>query len=359
MKRIVTVILVVIMVFALSACAANKAEAPVTEAAEEAAEAEESAPEPEEEILIGVSYYTTEIPVLNSVLEALKNRAEQLGYKVVMAEGSMDINKQIGNVEDYIQMGCQVIFINPSDSAGITPAVEACNKAGIPVIMLDIDATGGERACHVTSDNELMGRYGGEYIAWKLNGKGKVALLDFPQLDIVVQRSDAFRKVMSYFPDIEIVATEQAVTRAEGLEKMEAIFQAHPDLDAVFAINDGGGLGAYYAGKAAGIDVAIAAVDAEDDAVELISEGTNYGLTSAHMAALFGKTAAEAADDIINGIEVEKKITIPVYPITVDSLDEYPGRDALEFDQTILIPRWYDTDSWKALVEEFGYTDWK
>ncbi len=354
MKRTMAILLVIIMVFAFSACADKVAEDTSDDSQDETVVQED------EELLIGISYYTTQIPVLNSVVNALKNRAEELGYKVVSADGELDIDQQIANVEDYIQMGCKLIFINPSDSAAITPAVEACNAADIPVVMLDIDAVGGERVSHITSDNALMGRYGGEYIAWKLGGKGKVALIDFSVLDIVVERSDAFKKVISYFPDMEIVATEQAVTRDVALEKMEAIFQAHPDIKAVFAINDGGGLGAYYAAKAAGLnDMVISANDGEDDAIKLITEGTGYGLTCAHMAALYGKTAAEAADDIINGKEVSKKITIPVYPITSESFDAYPGRDALDFDESILTPSWYSEDSWIQLTEEYNYTDWK
>ena len=362
MKRLLSILLVFILIFAVTACGqsnqkAGNSSSPTGTKAEAKTENKTGA---KKELTMGISYYTTEIPSLQSILSGVKERAEELGYKVVMAEGSMDINKQISNVEDYIEMGCDVILINPSDSAGITPAVEASNKAKIPVVMLDIDSTGGERASHVTSDNEAMGRYGGEYIAWKLNGKGKVALLDFPQLDIVKERSDAFRKVMSYFPDIEIVATELAVTRAQGLEKMENIFQAYSDLAGVFGINDGGGLGAYFAGKAAGKNVAIAGVDAEDDAVDLIKKNTNYGLSTAHLTRIFGRTAAETAHAIVQGKQVPKKVIIPVYPVTYDSLADYPGRDALELaSPEKMKPRWYNSDSWKQLTEKYNYTDWK
>jgi len=279
-----------------------------------------------------------------------------------MAEAGFDVARQLANIENFIQMGCDVILINPVGSADVVPGVEASNRAGVPVVMLDIDAEGGIRTALVTSDNERMGRFGGEYLAWRLKGKGKIVVLDWPALDICRERSDAAIKVFDAFPGMEVVAVEHAVTRSMGLEKMENILQANPELDGVYAINDGGGLGAYYAIKAAGRsgEILIAAVDGEPPAVELIKAGTNYGLDTSHFARVLGRTSADVAHRVVQGETVPYKTVIPVFPITIDSLSYFPGRDSLKLPpRENLIPTWYATDEWKELAAEYGYEDWK
>lgn len=310
---------------------------------------------------MGITYYTSENPNLLAILKGAKERAEALGYKVYMADAQFDLAKQLADVENFIQLGVNVVLINPVDSAGVVPTVEALNRANIPAVMLDIDAKGGKRAALVTSDNEAMGRYGGEYIAWALKGKGKVAILDFPQLDIVKERSDNARKVFASFPDIKVVATELAVIRSQGLEKTENILQANPDLAAVYCVNDGGGLGAYFASKAAGrSDLVIASVDGDPEAVTLIKQGTNFKLDTAHHARVLGATTVDVANMVVQGKSVPYKTVVPVYPITNETVAGYPGWEGAELPaKDKLLPFWYNETSWKDLCDKYNYTEYR
>jgi ribose transport system substrate-binding protein len=310
-------------------------------------------------LMMGISYYTTEIPTLNQIVDGAKRKGQELGYKVNLAVANFDINKQINDVENFIQMGCKVILINPVDSAGVVPAVQACNRANVPVIMLDIDAKDGVRAAHVTSDNKCMGRYGGEFLAWKLKGKGKIAMLDYPQLDIVKERSDAFQEVIKHFPDIQIVAVEHAVTRAQGLDKMENILQAHPDLDGVYTINDGGGLGTYYAAQAAGKKFVLASVDGEEEAIALVKlKNSMYGVDTSHFTTLLGKLAATVADKAVKGQPYKKKTVNPVFPVTYESSRYFPGCTSETLPSIEkLIPSWYKEKSWRQIAE--NYNGWR
>lgn len=316
----------------------------------------------QKQILMGVSYYTNENPNLLMILDGVKSRAKELGMKVTLASCDFDNAKQMSDIENFIQMGCSIIMINPNDSAAIPPAIRECNKAKVPVVMLDIDAKGGDRAAHVTSDNEAMGRYGGEYLAWKLSGKGKVALLDYPQLDIVKERSDAFKKVIHAFPDMQIVATDFTVVREDALTKVENILQAHPDLDAIYAINAGGGLGAYYACKAAGnTHILITAVDGLPEAVALIKNGDpQYVEDTSHMTMVLGRTATETAYAVVQGKKVTYKTVVPVFPVCKESIGYFPGCDAMKLPTADkMSPPWYKTQSWLALCDKYGYAGWK
>lgn len=310
---------------------------------------------------MGITYYTSENPNLLSILKGAKERAEALGYKVYMADAQFDLAKQLADAENFIQLGVDIVLINPVDSAGVVPTVEALNRADIPVVMLDIDAKGGKRAALVTSDNEAMGRYGGEYIAWALKGKGKVAILDFPQLDIVKERSDNAKKVFASFPAIQVVAMELAVIRSQGLEKTENILQAHPDLAAIYCINDGGGLGAFFAAKAANRpDLIIASVDGDPESVTLIKQGTNFKLDTAHHSRVLGATTVDVANMILQGKQVPYKTVVPVYPIAYETAAGYPGWEGAELPaQDKLLPHWYGDPSWVDLCNQYNYTEYR
>lgn len=67
-------------------------------------------------------------------------------------------------MDDLIQQGVDVLLINPADSAAITPAVEAANSAGIPVIMVDRATDAGEYVTLVASDNVAGGEMAAQYI---------------------------------------------------------------------------------------------------------------------------------------------------------------------------------------------------
>ncbi len=311
---------------------------------------------------IGFSIYTQDIPSLNAMVQGFVDEAESLGDEVFIANAQNDIAKQIQNCEDLMTMEIDVLVINPYDSAGIVPAVEAANQKGIPVVMFDIDAKGGKRAAHITSDNHHMGQYAGEYLAYVLNGKGKVAYFDFPQLDIVKDRSDAFRAVMKCFPDIEIVADGIAVNREQSLPQMEAMLQAQPDIDAVYGINGGGAYGAYYACQAAGkTNIVVAGGDGEDEGVALIKSGSKYEFDAAHLSRLLGKLGGNTAHRVANGETLESyQILNPIYPITKDNVDHYPGMEADEYpDEKYMTPTWYKDPKWIALCETYGYTGWQ
>jgi len=310
---------------------------------------------------IGFSVYSQEIPSLNAMIKGLTDQASKLGYHVTVSNAQNDMATQLKNCEDLLSMDIGVLVINPIDSAGIVPAVEAANAKGVPVIMFDIDAKGGKRVAHITSNNADMGRYSAEFLAWKLNGKGNIAYFDFPQMDIVLDRSDAFRRVMSNFPGIKIVASGIGVMRDQTLPQMESILQAHPEINGVYGINGGAAFGAYYACKAAGRnDIIVAGGDGEDEGVALIKSGSSYEFDAGHLATQLGILAANTIDQTSRGENHPYEVLSPVYPITKANVDNFHGMTATTIpDAKDMTPSWYTDPSWIALCKQNNYTGWK
>ncbi len=126
--------------------------------------------------VIGASLMNTQEPFYLDLEQGWRDAAEDLGVEVLVTSAEMDIAAQINHVEDYIVKGVDAMILIPPDSAGIVPAVESANAAGIPVFMADIDTEGGETVSYIASDNymggvlaadamnELLGPEGGEVV---------------------------------------------------------------------------------------------------------------------------------------------------------------------------------------------------
>ena len=107
-------------------------------------------------------------------------------------------------------------------------------------------------------------------------GKGKIAIIDHPEVESVIQRVRGFEEGMASQPGIRIVAKLSGRGMKDAaFRTAEDILQSHPDLDGIFGINDDSALGALAAVEKAGRlgRVAIVGFDAMPEARQAIRAG--------------------------------------------------------------------------------------
>ncbi|HCX63063.1 ribose ABC transporter substrate-binding protein RbsB [Sedimentibacter sp.] len=293
MKRFLSLVVVTLMILSLFAgCSTNEN---VTN---------------EEAKTIGLAISTLNNPFFVDLEAGAKAKAQELGVTLVTLDSQDDSATEMSNVEDLINQGVDVIMINPTDSDAVKSAVEAANKANIPVITLDRGANGGEVVSHIASDNVAGGKLAGEYVIELLGGKGKVVELEgIPGASAARDRGQGFNEAISG-TDIEVVAKQTAnFDRAEGLTVMENILQAQPEIDAVFAHNDEMALGAIEAIKASKRDILVVGFDATDDAKAAVESG-EMAATVEQLPKEIGSMGVEAAVKILNGEQVESMMPV-------------------------------------------------
>jgi ribose transport system substrate-binding protein len=281
-----------------------------------------------QKVKIGLSFYTLTNPFFLEIQNAAKAVIEKAGGQLVVVSSEFDVNKQVSQVEDLIASGVKAIILNPADSKAVTPAVEAANKAHIPVITVDINAEGGDVDSFVASDNVMAGRLAGQYAVRRLKGKGNVVILDWPLVNAVVERVEGFKAAIKPYPGIKVIDIQNAgANRDGGLKVMENMLQAHPDIDCVFSINDPSGMGGLAAIQAANAQdrMFIVSVDAQRFALEEIKKegGKTFAMTAAQFPSLMGQYAAEMALRRIRGELVPTVIKTPTATVSIDNVDEY------------------------------------
>lgn len=68
-------------------------------------------------------------------------KADKLGYNTVVLDSQNNPAKELANVQDLTVRGTKLLLINPTDSDAVGNAVKLANRAKIPVITLDRQAS--------------------------------------------------------------------------------------------------------------------------------------------------------------------------------------------------------------------------
>jgi len=261
----------------------------------------------EDGITIGLSLSTLNNPFFVSVQEGAQAEADRLGVDLVVTDAQNDLATQVSDVQDLISQNVDALLVNPVDSAGIVPAVNQANEAGIPVFAIDraIETSGGAQVvAQIASDNVFGGRLQARFVADALGGEGNVVELEgIPGTSAARDRRQGFEDELAEIaPDMEIIASQPAgFDQAEAVTVMQNILQANPNaIDAVVAANDQMALGALQAIQQAdatrpnGERIVIVGFDAIDPALEAIRNG-NMDATIAQQPSLMGQLGVSAA----------------------------------------------------------------
>lgn len=265
-------------------------------------------------LVIGVSLLTRTHPFYQDLESGLQEAADRYGYSLIINAGEFDVAKQKDQIQDFIVRKVNAIIVSPCDSKSIGTSIKAANDAGIPVFTADIAclAEGLKIVSHVASDNIAGGKLAAQAVSDALHGSGKVAIIDHPEVESVIQRVKGFEEGIAG-TDIKLVAKLSGHgVKDQAFRTAEDILQAHPDLDAIFGINDDSALGALAAVEKAGKAgrVTIIGFDAVPEAREAIKAGKIYA-DVIQQPRMIGEKTIEAINTYISGGTVEPVILVP------------------------------------------------
>jgi ribose transport system substrate-binding protein len=267
---------------------------------------------------IGASLLTQQHPFYIQLADAMKAEAEDQNVAIEVSIANQDLSKQLADVEDFIVKGVDVLIISPVDSQGVLPAIMKAQKAGIKVITVDVPAQNIDVTSHIGTDNYTGGVKAGELMAEVLGEKGEVAIIDYPTVQSVVARINGFKDAVANYPDVEIVAQQTGITRAEALAVAQNMLQANPEIDGIFGFGDDAALAAAVAVKAAGLQdqVKVIGFDGMEEAINAVNTDPVMVGVIQQFPDQMGKSAVDTAIRIINGDAVagEQPIVPGVYP---------------------------------------------
>lgn len=238
-----------------------------------------------------------------------EGKTPQVKVVTVNAEGSVD--KQIADIESLIEMGAKAVFIDPLDTVGLIPAVEACAAAGIKVVEMrgiDSDAV---TTSYMGNDEASMAEIAYDWYVNLLESnpdlKLKVGLIYglAAQTQQLIRVDHLVELLQANYPDrIEILAEQFCDWDAQkALECMENWVQRFPDggMNCVIAAGAQMATGAVNAVVAAGYDMdewIWTTTDSTEDVLWAINEGLvdmTVGIDSHANGRLAGEVTMQVA----------------------------------------------------------------
>lgn len=286
-------------------------------------------------IKIGMTVQSLSNPTWAGYCQSIEKKVKSEGGKINYVACDSNVSKQITQIENFISSGVDVIIIHPADPKGVEFALKQAREAGIKVLAWDDNLKNADLAWLI-DNHELgftIGQHAAKWINEKLGGKAEVAILNYPQLPILLERGNGIRDaIVKLAPGAKIVAESSAIDTKEGIEKMETIFQSNPNVKVVCSIGGGGSVGANEAAKAAAKitdDFGVFAADATQP--ELSALKNNEGI---RMTVTVTGTNQDIADEIWemvtlldSGAAIEtKEIYREFIPVTHDNVDDYLGK---------------------------------
>lgn len=202
---------------------------------------------------IGMTCMDLNNPFFRLIADVMEEEASKAGYKLIALNGDTNPVLQNTQMRDFVAQECKAIFLHPTDSSAVADGIKHAFDAGVPVFTFDMEMESAEVrkmvAAHIGSDNFQGGQLAGESMMKLTGGKGEIGIIDLPTANSCVKRVDGF---MDYLKkngsELKIVSTLNGNGKVDvGNKVAEEMIVAHPDIVAIFAINDPCGLGAYRA----------------------------------------------------------------------------------------------------------------
>jgi ribose transport system substrate-binding protein len=269
---------------------------------------------------IGMANFTLGAPYFIGISKTVEREGAKAGAQVLVTDARGDAATLTTNVSDLLAKGVNGLVISGGPLEAAPAALNAIKQKGIPVVLVDRKFKTGEYTSWVGPDNAAIGRQDGEFIAKRLQNKGKVAIIRGGPADnsIGLDRTGGVKSVLEKQSGITLVTAPDFGEWSSdgGLKVMENLLAKHGDVKAVFCENDSMCLGAQKAitdANRAG-DIFLAGVDGQKEALAAIQQGGNYAVTGLNNAVTMGTKAFERINTILKTGNSPEKDTVVASP---------------------------------------------
>jgi len=244
--------------------------------------------------------------------------------KCTLLEANSDnkIEKEAQIIDTFIARGVNAIVLTALNPTGSVAALERARAKGITVVTVGtgVDKAGVSQAHMKSSDKDIglsTGTAAAGFVKAKLGGKANVAILAFKSL-LPVQSGDrtgGFLENANKGAELKIVAEQDAWLPEKAVAVAGDILTANPDVNIIYAANEGGTVGAMQAVKNAGKEgkVFVFGTDGSEQLGRgLLASDNVLQATTAQQPFVVGSKGVDAALELLKGKSVKTEELVPV-----------------------------------------------
>ncbi len=256
-------------------------------------------------------------------------KTSQLNGQFVDAKG--DVAVQVQQVDDFINQGVDAIILNPVDTQGVLPMINAAKKAGIPLVFVNRKPEVKLPAdmAYVGSDSALGGEMQMEALAKKMNYKGNVAILmGALSNEEARERTRAVEAVVAKYKGMKVIEKQSAQwQRNEAVDVVSSWLLNQRPIDAIAANNDEMAIGAIMAlNQAKSEKILVAGIDGTPDGQQFIKNG-KMAVTIFQDAKGQAIGAVQVTKALLEKQKVQVNNWIPYKIITPETFSEFAAKN--------------------------------
>jgi simple sugar transport system substrate-binding protein/ribose transport system substrate-binding protein len=252
----------------------------------------------------------------------MQSAAKAAGADLLEANSESKPEKEASLIDTYIARGVSAIVISPISMKASIPALKRAVAAGVKVVTYNSGVEDDSIAVSYLNSSQLdlgqtTGKAAAEFIRAKLGGKAKIATLGFKALlpEVSGQRVGGFLDEVKKGGDVEVVSQQDAWLAEKAVAVASDVITANPDINIIYAANEGGTVGAVQAVRKAGKQgsIYVFGIDGTDQlAGYLLDDDNVLQSVTAQQPFVMGSNAVKAAIAAIDGKPVEKTVIVPV-----------------------------------------------
>ena len=253
-------------------------------------------------------------------------QAAAKGGAATLLEGNSESKpeKEATLVNTFVTRGAKAIVIAPISGKASVRALKSADKQGVKVVTYGTHLDADFPVAFIgTSDRDIgtgTGKVAATFIKERLGGKANLAILAFRSQ--LAEQSDArtngFLDTARRGTDLTIVARQDAWLAEKAISVASDILTAHPEVNVIYAANEGGTVGAVQAVRRAGKEgkVFVFGTDGSEQLADFLLDPDNVLIaTTAQQPFKVGQDAVETALKAIAGKPVDKQVMVPALPL--------------------------------------------
>lgn len=343
MKKLLALFLALTMSLTLAACSSgdsNESKAPADESKAPATESKAPDNEGGKKLIAGMVFQEDQFfKLLSAGYEAA---AKDLGYDIQLTNTNNDQSKETEALNTYAAQGVVGVAISPLNTQVSPAAVEDAHNAGMEIAICNAARDAFPYAvASFSADNFAFCKQTGEAAVkfiqenYDADRVLKIGIVQF-KTQVPEQSADRVNGFFSALDEAgvkyEIVSDQDAWLQDMAVETAGDMISANPDLDLIYAANDGGTVGSVMAVENAGKagQIYVFGTDGSEQIVSLLKADTNIlQAVTAQDAFQIGYSTVEALINKLEGKTVEgegKTNIIPGIPLVrgeTETLDKY------------------------------------
>jgi len=258
--------------------------------------------------------------IQNGMAAAAKGQADLL-----LGNSESKAEKEASLVDTYIARGAKALMISPISDKASLRTLERAKAKGVKIITWGTTVAGDVPVTFVGTSNQSIGNGTGkvaaQFIKDHLGGKASVAVIAFRALlpEQSDGRTNGFLETAQMGTTLNIVARQDAWLAEKAVSVVSDVLTAHPEINVIYAANEGGTVGAVQAVRRAGKagKVFVFGTDGSEQLGSFLLDPDGVLIaTTAQQPFKVGEQAVKAAMMALAGQTVAKHIEVPVLPLS-------------------------------------------